>query len=403
MKKIITMIGTSLFENYLEKHNDTDFKNYVEHLKNRTAREYSEETNRINFVKQKINKWLQQPNTDKTNASAEIKSLVKLKEELKDTFNIYFLHSDTILGNLAGEILKEKIEKIKILSDAQVSLNTIEGLQVKDRKQFVNGMRSLITQIYRIADGYWGNIIINITGGYKATVPYLSILAQVNKCPIYYIFEGTDTLIKVPYIPLDINWKIFEENERFFMELQKAKIKEIPRGTSFREEIESLTDQADNLISLNPLGIALWEKYKERFDIFYISKDVKEYLDSIYQNKMEICNKSFSELKRRLVENPSDPDLNHGLHGIDLGEFKCFKHKEENLQVRVLYKKEEWQTQYGSTEMDIYIGSIAIGSEVHNAGSNAEYVERFANAIQTIANFNEYKTHRIKKEVYHVS
>jgi len=43
--------------------------------------------------------------------------------------------------------------------------------------------------------------------------------------------------------------------------------------------------------------------------------------------------------------------------------------------VRVLYKKEDYKTKYGTSTFRIYIGLIAIGKEVHNVES--EYIDYF--------------------------
>lgn len=388
------MVGTSLFENYMEKCNDQNFRNYFTDLKDKNTKEYDNEKDRIERIKNKIDEWLKR-SVDKTNACAEIKSLAKLRKELKEDLEIYFLSSDTIPSKLAMEIIEQRWSDFNELKDCKFHTDVINDLQIKDRSKFNSGMVNLINKVYKIANEYWQDVIINITAGYKATLPYLTILAQVNKCPIYYIFEDTDALIKIPYIPLDINWRIFKDNKKLFMEMEKEEIKEIPPGVYYREEIESLIERADNLISLNPLGVALWEKYKERFDIFYISDEVNSSLDE----QKKICEKSFLELKKRLKENPSDRDLNHGLRDVDLGEFRCFKHKEENLQVRILYTTKEWTTRYGTSEIDIYIGSIAMGTEVHNAGSNAEYVEKFKRLLEReeIKNLDNYEIYRIEK------
>lgn len=401
MKKVITMVGTSLFENYIDdKDDDKDFARYIIDLRDISAKEYDDERGRINYIEEKINVWFRGSN-DRSSCSAEIKSLLKLKSELKDELEIHLVCSDTLLGKLAGEILKKEVASL----GEEVFCYLIEGLQIKSREGFTNGMNNLINRIYSIARGYWNNVVMNITGGYKVTLPYLIILAQVNKCPIYYIFRDVDTLIKVPYIPLDINWRIFEENENFFMSLERQEIVELPPGIHYKEEIGSLIERVDNLVSLNPLGVALWEKYKERFSVFYISDIVKLYLDRCDKDYKEICEKSILELERRLKENPNNSDLNHSLKEIDLRNFRCFKHKEKNLQVRVLYKSEQWQTRYKSKEINLYIGSIAIGSEVHNAGTNAEYVEKFYRELKSssVANFKDYRVLKIKKEVYCVS
>lgn len=394
MKKVITMVGTSMFENYIKEKDDTIFRKYIENLKEKRASEYENEKGRIKRVKEKLQPWIK----DNENASAEIKSLIKLKQELKEDFEIYLFSSDTVLSKLAGEILKEKLNQFDELSRDNIYLQEIKNLQIWNKKNFSEGMVNLINKMYEIAGGYWDNIIVNITGGYKATIPYLTILAQVNKYPIYYIFEETDALINVPYIPLSINWEVFNENEEFFLGLEKEGISEMPLGTKHREEIESLIETADNLICLNPLGVTLWEKYKQRFNIFFISKEVDDKIGGFDENYKRIIKKSFLELERRLKENPDHPDLDHRLSNVDLPPgFKTFKHKENNLQVRILYKVEKEKTTYGSIELDIYIGLIAIGSEVHNVES--EYVEEFKRKSHEVQNIENYNSYRIEREV----
>jgi CRISPR/Cas system-associated protein Csm6 len=134
-------------------------------------------------------------------------------------------------------------------------------------------MVNLIQTIENISQGYWENVIINITGGYKATVPYLTILAQVNRCPIYYIFKDTDALIKIPYIPIDIKQSIFEKHKELFRKLEREEISELPQGLSEeeRKDIFSSLEQAGKYYTLNPLGVILWEKYKKISEMFYIS------------------------------------------------------------------------------------------------------------------------------------
>jgi len=401
MKKIIAMVGASLFENYLDKSSDdTLFRNYLEDLRDKRTEEYEEEKDRINQIKKRINQWL---SSEKIifSASAEIKSLLKLRELLRDNLEIYLLASDTIISKIAGEVLRETLSKLSKLNNSKVHLDVIKNLQVKDRDKFArSGMVNLIRKVYQIADEYWENIVINITGGYKATIPYLTILAQVNRCPIYYIFEETDALIEIPYIPLDIRWSLFEKYEKFFAKIEREDVSKVERIEEDYKEVNSLLERADSLVCLNPLGVALWEKYKQRYDIFYVSELLKRYLGSD-PNYERIAEKSFIELKRRLNSNPQDPDLNHRLSGVELGEFRCFKHKEENLQVRVLYKTIEHTTKYGSKEVDIYVGLLRIGQDVHNVES--EYVRDFKNNLEKIKDQKKYQVLKIRKEAKYVS
>ena len=406
MKKVITMVGTSLFENYLEMYyNDTNFKNAYNYFKNNKskANDLDKELNRKGNIERSLKEGHFKNNQ---NASAEIKSLIKLKEELKGKLEIYLLYSDTALSRLAAEILYKVLSEYQPydeLKDCETKKPIkIEGLQIWDRSEFNKGMVNLIQTIENISQGCWGNIIINITGGYKATIPYLTILAQVNECPIYYIFEDTDALIKIPKIPIDIKQSTFEKHKDFFRKIERESIVELPQGLSEneREDIFSLLEQTDNLYALNPLGVILWEKYKKNFEIFYVSDLVQNYISQDAWRK-DIFEKSAKELKRRYISNPNDPDLNHKIMGFDNREgFKCFKHKEKNLQVRVLYKIKEWETRYGSKEFDIYIGNIKIGSDVHNVEN--EYVEDFKREMEKIRNIEQYKIYQVIKEVQDV-
>ena len=393
MRKVITMVGTSLFENFLkEKEVDSNYEYFKENK--RRYQELEHEKTRAERLKSAVRSWIEEfSEEEKLNASAEIKSLYKLKEELKEELDIYLLASDTILSYLAGEIIKELLEELEI---GNVHLDVVRGLQIWDREEFKEGMNNLITLCYKKAQGFWGNVIINITGGYKATIPYLTILAQVNRCPVYYIFEDTDVLIKIPNIPIDINWNIFREYQEFFRKLEKEKICELPQELKNNEEIFSLIEVADNLASFNPLGLTLWEAYKERNLFVFISSLAEEYIQRKSTQK-RIIEKSIKELLRRLKENPKDPDLHHSLKNIVLPKgFNTFKDKQENLQIRILYKTEEFLQEDGRKMMDVYIGLITLGQNVHNAEN--EYVSTFERNAPKIENLESYKLYKLTKE-----
>ncbi len=301
MKKIITMVGTSIFDNYFEYISDKTFKNHFEALKDRQSKDYSNELGKIEGIKKKTSFWLKE--TDVKNASAEIKSLIKLKENLQDDFEVYLFSSDTILGRLAGEILEEGLKKLSEFEDGRITLDIIGDLQVKDSKKFMNGMRNLIEKTFKITNGYWDNTVINITGGYKATIPYLTILAQLNGCPIYYIFEDQDALIKIPSLPLStevINCEDLRNNKDIIAKLQKG----IDNEKDYNELIYSdfyrkygvmvWEDYVNNspIAELNPLGKILWETCKNKLFEFYTNSQSKQKINNS-QWIQEVISKKF--------------------------------------------------------------------------------------------------------------
>lgn len=295
------MVGTSIFDNYFEYSSDKTFKNHFEALKDRQSKDYSNELGKIEGIKKKTSFWLKE--TDVKNASAEIKSLIKLKENLQDDFEVYLFSSDTILGRLAGEILEEGLKKLSEFEDGRITLDIIGDLQVKDSKKFMNGMRNLIEKTFKITNGYWDNTVINITGGYKATIPYLTILAQLNGCPIYYIFEDQDALIKIPSLPLStevINCEDLRNNKDIIAKLQKG----IDNEKDYNELIYSdfyrkygvmvWEDYVNNspIAELNPLGKILWETCKNKLFEFYTNSQSKQKINNS-QWIQEVISKKF--------------------------------------------------------------------------------------------------------------
>lgn len=82
-------------------------------------------------------------------------------------------------------------------------------------------MHNLIKRVEEISEGYYKNVLFNISGGYKVTIPYLTVMAQINSCDMYYIFEEHDELIKIPSVPIVIDDEIFSNHYNKFKELEK--------------------------------------------------------------------------------------------------------------------------------------------------------------------------------------
>jgi len=339
MKKVITMVGTSLFENYIEKHDNTNFKLAYDHFKGNKdkakrvkADELDNEEGRRKIIEGVLNEKYFKNNI---NASAEIKSLIKLKKQLKDDFEIYLLYSDTALSRLAAEILKEKLNLYEELQNCNIIIKKIEGLQIWDKKEFEKGMANLTNEIYNIAQGYWGDIVINITGGYKATIPYLTILAQINKCPIYYIFEETDDLIEIPHftsVKIEINkdlfgkyWKIFEKIEHPKLLLKNNVDDEFIKECGIMIEETKIDNQL--YISLHPLGEIFWKKYKEEYFIFYAPEDVYKEIEK-QQNIKQILTQKFWKNEQR--KNKTEIKNGHQVYDDGNNPYRIFYFEENN-------------------------------------------------------------------------
>jgi putative CRISPR-associated protein (TIGR02619 family) len=357
MKKVITIVGTSLFENYLDEHtNDINFKNAYNHFKNNKmkADELDKEPNRRGNIEKSLKESYFRNNQ---NASAEIKSLIKLKEELNEELEIYLLYSDTALSRLAAEILQRTLFCYEELKNCRIHTpQKIRGLQIWDRDKFNKGMVNLIQRIENISQGYWENIIINITGGYKATIPYLTILAQVNRCPIYYIFEDTNALIKIPYIPIDINWDIFDEYWEYFERIAHPNsLSKEDLKRDFLNECSNLSEETkiDNItyVTLGPIGEILWRKYKSRFFIFYAPEEVYDEIQK-QDNIMCILTSKFGNNEMR----KNKTEIKNGHYVYDDGDnpyrIFYFEHEGKIYIYKTFEKHKEYENYLNQTGID---------------------------------------------------
>ena len=165
MKSVITMIGTSLMTNCISENDDLLLKNLYERYRHKPASEYKINKEDITRIKKKLRQFAQA----NKQASAEIKSLEKLSKEITDDLSIYLLSSDTINSRICAEVIKDILDGS--LDVHFTDNNIIKGLQVKNRKSFAeDGMENLFKRIEDITGGHYGNTIMNITGGYKATI-----------------------------------------------------------------------------------------------------------------------------------------------------------------------------------------------------------------------------------------
>jgi putative CRISPR-associated protein (TIGR02619 family) len=201
--KIITTVGTSLIENaklsdsFKELENKTYFK-YI----TRYDKEDIE-----NFVNKLISAL------EKDIDCAEIKTIEKIVERYKlEYYEIYLISTDTLKSFIISEALKKfyqkkgikvKFEKDYIIRHLSIFENSLDLVR--------RGYKNLIKILMQETTGY--NEIYNISGGYKAIIPYMSIVAQIYGLPAYYIFQESDDqrfeLIRIHNIPITINEQLF--------------------------------------------------------------------------------------------------------------------------------------------------------------------------------------------------
>ena len=321
--KLITPVGTSLFTNYLDENTGITFGQDYEAIKKCSVAEWDDYGPEIEELKKSSLGFIA---TKRESGSAELQSIAKIQDKLKEDLEVHLLASDTIASRLVAEILTEVVtsvlgDEICVRFDAETDV--ITGLQVEDPKAFSNeGMTNLIRKIDEKAGGYWPALAINITGGYKATLPYLTILAQVKRVPLYYNFEDTDTLITIPQAPLVIDFGLIERHSDILIQIDEG-IEKWPKFSRKHyqaiRDLEAFIEINGNYALLSPIGEIFWEEYQRYFIVelpggSYYSED---------RDRRQLIDEAIKELYKRLDTVLSDTCLLDS-NGNRVPE-KCYK------------------------------------------------------------------------------
>ena len=321
---LITPVGTSLFTNYLNQNlRDRTFQRNYERIKEKPAMEWDQNSRIVRILTNSSTQFIQD---NKVSASAELQSIAKIQNALNDDIEVHLLASDTIASRLTAEILVNQAPSVlegDIPVEFDADTDVIKGLQVEDPKVFSNeGMTKLIRKINEIAGGYWQALAINITGGFKATLPYLTILAQLKRVPLYYNFEDTDALIKIPQAPLVIDWGLIERYSDILRQIDDG----IENWSAFKNQHSQAVQDLEAFIEvdgedalLSPIGEIFWEEYQRYFVVELPSGSYYSYNSP----NRGLIDKSIEELYERLDTVLSDTTLLDADQNLDPD--KCYK------------------------------------------------------------------------------
>lgn len=273
-KLIITPVGTSLLTHLIEENKN--LKNHVDTLANETSAKKSNFKDEYRILSEKGFNRIKGMDLSKKDvlkkSSAEIKSLTKMKVGENKNDVVYFLSSDTLLGELCADVLsKFYVEKrIEIKEISGKLYKVISDLQVFDSDKFrKTGIKNYIEEVTKIINkpnnrnNY--EIILNATGGFKAIVPYTTLLGMIFSIPIIYIFEETENIIKLPPVPLKYDYELFSKYREKFESIANDVISyDDFRKNMSNEDYErclTLVEIEDNKIMHTGIFYILWKKF----------------------------------------------------------------------------------------------------------------------------------------------
>ena len=264
--KVITTVGTSIFENYQkETSRKLPFYEELEESFYRNRDKHKDYVDQLQ-TDEVFLKWIDD-NFEKS--SAEITSLFAIQKEIPDSLEVYLIATETILSRIAAEIIQTKLNErneggrktISVFFDADKKASecdVIQGLDVKDAEHFSDaGLPNLIERL-KVLGINNEKIILNITGGYKGVIPYLTVLGQIcNGVDVMYLYENTQKVILIPKLPIKFDWVV---QEKFFSLCMLKNIEnsedstQISKTEEIDEDLSLLFEIMPNKLSLSALG-----------------------------------------------------------------------------------------------------------------------------------------------------
>lgn len=227
MKTIISTVGTSIFENFKDKlcAMDDDFNSFYKCQKEYSFHfsDWKQHKEYIKTIRDKFNKKNYEKHHD---ISAEIASIISIQKELNEEVCIHLIATDTILSVLAAELIRDwfekNAEKYPDIKEVKFKLpdndnniqnegnHIVKDLRIDTQENYEKGVMGLLEVLDRIPIN-----ILNITGGYKAIVPILTLWAQIKKVPVKYLFNESELSGKISPLtleplPLNFDWEFIE-------------------------------------------------------------------------------------------------------------------------------------------------------------------------------------------------
>lgn len=278
--KVITTVGASLFENYQKKTGDN--LRYYDLLKNKGYNQWRNLLDKINLIKNDndLHKWI---NNNFEKSCAEISSVLEIKKRFSEMLEVRLIATETILSRLAAEIIKDKLNTysvnecnaFSVLFEAENETNEVDvirSLNVKNADDFQDkGLPNLIRRLKEFGISN-DRMILNMTGGYKGIIPFLTILGQIYKdVEIKYLYEDSGQLITIPGLPVNFDWVIQEKFFSFCIMSGISSYKDrvnfgADSNDDFSEDILPFFERVDNgedEFKLSALGALLFDRIAE--------------------------------------------------------------------------------------------------------------------------------------------
>ncbi len=220
--RIITTAGTSIINNFLDVPSNSTHKSKIKELqedKNTKQKVYfSEQTwkthcenwSREGSLKNKIVSF---GKTTKEKSCAELQSIAQIAKGYQEV-EVILLSSYTLDGYLAATIIKELLKGGILGFKPNVILEKpIEGLVVDNADEFESkGFHNLVSLLkkYSTESIKDSDVVFNVSGGFKAVIPIITLITQIQGLPLKYIYEDSNKVITLGNLPISFDGYVID-------------------------------------------------------------------------------------------------------------------------------------------------------------------------------------------------
>lgn len=201
----------------------------------------------------------------KNNLSAEIHSLVQIGITNQD--RIILLASSTDDGHCCALAVEKYLKHY--WNGIYVKTEKIKGIQISDAELFrKTGVVEFVREIIKEVNSYGAsNTILNLTGGFKALVPYIVLLGMLKGVKCDYIFEQSTTLLELPPLPVEFSRSQFEAYRSLFEKIERETAinkAEWEDSVPYDERIwfESLFEFSQEQVTLSAVGFLFLDEIR---------------------------------------------------------------------------------------------------------------------------------------------
>lgn len=287
--QVITTVGTSWLGNALR--DDAGQRSNMMHATRRAASSEQSGSSLWKQLDRISNEYFSITHPDgAAEVSAEINSIDKIYRQYRradQPMCVHLLATDTVASYYCATRVAvwfahfANIYPQLTITEVSTRNTVVKDLRIDPVATFRDhGVQELIlwvldriyTKKEKVNDSYTrnpGEFLINFSGGYKAMIPLLSLLGQLEGVPSLYVYESSEELLEMPAVPVGFNEEFLQEYSPLLDEyiLSDRNAQNIRRAvTSSLSELEkarlikAIGSTSTTLYKLTPMGqlMRLW-------------------------------------------------------------------------------------------------------------------------------------------------